>query len=239
MTNRVLAVITARGGSKGIPGKNIADLAGKPLIAWTIEAALRSKAVSRVIVSTDDAEIAAVSRQWGAEVPFLRPALLASDTSPHLPVLLHALAWIDEHDSQRYDDILLLQPTSPLRATDDIERAVQIARDHHADSVVSVCPAHPHPFLARRITDDGRLEEFAPRTEGYMARQGLPPAYMLNGAIYLVRREVLIDRQSFYTDRTFAYVMPQERSLDIDTPWDLYLANLILRARDGQEIDAY
>ncbi|MEI8305742.1 MAG: acylneuraminate cytidylyltransferase family protein [Chloroflexales bacterium] len=239
MTNHVLAVITARGGSKGIPGKNIADLAGKPLIAWTIEAALRSKAVSRVIVSTDDAEIAAISRQWGAEVPFLRPALLASDTSPHLPVLLHALAWIDEHDSQRYDYILLLQPTSPLRATDDIEHAVQIARDRHADSVVSVYPAHPHPLLARRITDDGHLEEFAPRTEGYLARQGLPPAYMLNGAIYLVRREVLVDRQSFYTDRTFAYVMPQERSLDIDTPWDLYLANLILGARDRQEIDAH
>lgn len=238
MTNTVLAVITARGGSKGIPGKNIADLAGKPLIAWTIEAATGAASVSRVIVSTDDAEIAAVSQRWGAEVPFLRPAQLAADTSPHLPVLLHTLAWVDEHDPRRYDYILLLQPTSPLRTTDDIESAVELALERHADSVVSVCPAHPHPFLCRRITDDGRLEEFAPQPEGYLARQTLPLAYALNGAIYLVHRDVLTTRQTFYTDNTFAYVMSPERSMDIDTPWDLYLVNLILRDRYGQATNA-
>lgn len=238
MKNSVLALITARGGSKGIPGKNIADLAGKPLIAWTIEAAMGAAAVSRVIVSTDDAAIAAVSERWGAEVPFLRPAELAADASPHLPVLLHALAWVEEHDARSYEYILLLQPTSPLRTTGDIESAVKLALDQQADGVVSVCPAHPHPFLSRRITDDGRLEEFAPRPKGYLARQTLPPAYMLNGAIYLVRSDVLTTRQTFYTENTFAYVMPPERSLDIDTPWDLYLANLILRDRYEQASNA-
>ena len=225
----VLALITARGGSRSIPKKNIAPLAGKPLIAWTIEAALRSPALSRVIVSTDDTEIAEVAQQWGAEVPFMRPAELARDDSPHIPVVVHAIEWLETHGEMRPEYVLLLQPTSPLRATEDIDNAIRLAFEKDADSVVSVCQAFSHPYLAKRITTDGRLEDFGPRSEGYLARQVLPPAYVVNGAIYLIRRDVLIEKQTFYTERTYAYVMPPERSLDIDSPWDLYLADLILR----------
>ena len=233
MKSRVVGVITARGGSKSIPKKNIAPLAGKPLIAWTIETALRSAALSRVIVSTDDTEIAEVARQWGAEVPFLRPAELARDDSPHIPVIVHAVEWLGSHEDMRSDYVLLLQPTSPLRSTEDIDGAIRLALEKDADSVVSVCQASSHPYLAKRITDDGRLEDFDHRPEGYLARQALPPAYVVNGAIYLVRRDVLVEKHTFYTERTYAYVMPQARSLDIDTPWDLYLADLVLRDKYG------
>jgi len=232
-SEKVIAIITARGGSKSIPKKNITLLAGKPLIAWTIETALRSTGLNRVIVSTDDTEIAEVARQWGAEVPFMRPAELAQDDSPHIPVMVHAVEWLESHEDMRPDYVLLLQPTSPLRSTEDIDGATRLAFEKDADSVVSVCQAFSHPYLTKRIAPDGRLLDFVPKPEGYLCRQALPQAYAVNGAIYLVRRDVLIERQTFYTERTYAYVMPQQRSLDIDTPWDIHLANLILK--DGNK----
>ena len=237
MKSHGVGVITARGGSKSIPKKNTAPIGGKPLIAWTIEAALRSSALSRVIVSTDDTEIAEVARQWGAEVPFLRPAELARDDSPHIPVVVHAVEWLESHEDTRPDYILLLQPTSPLRSTEDIDNAIRLALEKDADSVVSVCQALSHPYLTKRITANGHLEDFVPKPEGYLRRQALPPAYFVNGAIYLVQRDVLIEKQTFYTERTYAYVMPPERSLDIDTPWDLYLADLILKERSKHGVD--
>ena len=188
----VLGLITARGGSKSIPRKNVVPLAGKPLIAWTIEAALQSHGLSRVIVSTDDEEIAQVAREWGAEVPFLRPAELARDDSPHIPVVVHAVEWLESHEDMRSDYVLLLQPTSPLRSTEDIENAIRLALEKDADSVVGVCEASSHPYLTKRITADGRLQDFGPRPEGYLARQSLPPAYIANGAIYLRRGNMVI-----------------------------------------------
>ncbi len=233
-SGKVIALVTARGGSKAIPNKNIALLAGKPLIAWTIEVALRSTGLNRVIVSTDDMEIAKIARQWGAEVPFLRPAELAQDDSPHIPVVVHAIEWLESHEDMRPDYVLLLQPTSPRRSTEDIDGATRLAFEKDADSVVSVCQAFSHPYLTKRITPDGRLLDFIPTSDDYLRRQALPPAYTVNGAIYLVRRDVLIEKQTFYTDGTYAYVLPPQRSLDIDTPWDLYLANLILEEhKDG------
>lgn len=231
----ILCLVTARGGSKTIPQKNITSLAGKPLIAWTIETALQSTMLRRVVVSTDDEKIAEVARQWGAEVPFVRPLSLALDDAPHIPVLLHAIQWIESHEDAKFKYVLLLQPTSPLRSKDDIDKAMELALEKNADSVVSVCQALSHPYLTKRITGDGRLEDFAPRPQGYLRRQALPDVYMVNGAIYVVRRETLINQHTFYTENTYAYVMPQERSLDIDTPWDLYLAELILRDRVGSE----
>ena len=231
MLKKIVALITARGGSKSIPKKNIASLAGKPLIAWTIETALRSASLSRVIVSTDDTEIAEVARQWDAEVPFLRPVELAEDDSPHVPVLVHAVKWLEVHEKEQFDYILLLQPTSPLRSTEDIDNAIRLALERDAGSVVSVCETLSHPYLTKKIMVDGRLDDFIPKPDGYLRRQVLPKVYALNGAIYLVRREVLLERRTFYTDSIYAYVMPAERSLEIDTPWDLYLANLILKDR--------
>lgn len=226
----IIGLITARGGSKAIPRKNVRLVAGKPLIAWTIEAASYSLRLSQLVVSTDDQEIAAIARKWGARVPFLRPAELALDNSPHIPVVVHAIEWLESHEQLRCDYVLLLQPTSPLRSGEDIENAIQLALERDADSVVSVCEAPFHPYLAKNIVD-GRLESFLPQPEGYLARQNLPKAYVINGAIYLVRRDLLMKQHTFYTERTYAYLMPPERSLDIDTPWDMYLADLILRDR--------
>ena len=234
-TKHIIAIINARGGSKSIPRKNIAPLAGKPLIAWTIEAAAQCKSLSRVIVSTDDEEIARISKEYGAEVPFLRPMDLAQDDSPHIPVLIHACHNAERIYNERYDYVMLLQPTSPLRSSDDIDAAINLAITKNADSVISIVKAESHPYLVKLINSEGYLEDFADKPEGYLRRQDLPPVFTVNGAIYLVRTDILIKEQTFYTNRTCAYVMEQERSIDIDSPWELYVAELILNDRMRHE----
>lgn len=229
MKSVVLGIITARGGSKSIPRKNVKLVAGKPLIAWTIQAALDSHSLNRVIVSTDDAEIEQVSRAWGAEVPFLRPAELAQDTSPHMDVIIHATEWLETHENYCPDYIVLLQPTSPLRTAQDIDAAVALALQKDADCVISVSESPAHPYLNKRITEDGKLVDFVYTPEGYLPRQSFPPAYFVNGAIYLARRDVLLRERNWYTDNTYPHVMSPENSLDVDTPWDLHLADLVLR----------
>jgi CMP-N-acetylneuraminic acid synthetase len=226
------AIITARGGSKGIPNKNLVLLAGKPLICWTIEAALGSPSVGRVLVSTDNEAIAEAACNGGAEVPFLRPAELARDDSPHIDVVCHALDWLKQQKGSLPDYVLLLQPTSPLRSSADIEQAFAIGCARNADAVVSVTEAEQHPYLTKQITDAGTLVNFIATDIPYLRRQALPKVYALNGALYLTRPAVLLEQRTFMPARTFPYVMPRERSLDIDHPWDLYLANLILE--DGK-----
>jgi CMP-N,N'-diacetyllegionaminic acid synthase len=227
--SEILGLICARGGSKSIPRKNLALLAGKPMIAWTIEAALKSPSLTRAVVSTDDDEIAEVAKHWGADVPFLRPAELARDDTPGIEPVLHALRWLAEHESYHPDYVMLLQPTSPLRTTEDIEAAVRLARERGVDSVVSVTEAATHPYWMKRITENGELAELVPTEQEYSRRQELPPAYALNGAIYLIKVDTLMEQHTFYPDRTLAYVMPAERALDVDEPWDLYLADLVLQ----------
>lgn len=227
----VLGLVLARGGSKGIPRKNVQPAGGKPLIAWTVQAALQSGALARVIVSTDDEEIAAVARQWGAEVPFQRPAELAQDDTGSIDTTIHAVEFMAERFGYRPEYVMLLQPTSPLRTAEDIKAAIQIARDRQADAVVSVSAAHQHPFWTKTVSEDGTLRDFLPPERPYTRRQDLPPVYFIDGAIYLVRRDVLLERQTFYTDRTYAYIMAAEHTLDVDTPWDLHVADLVLRAR--------
>lgn len=224
----VLALITARGGSKGIPRKNIVPLAGKPLIAWTIEAARKSPSVDRVVVSTDDPGIAEIARQCGAETPFLRPAELARDDSSHIDTVIHGVRWLGEQQGYTPDYVLLLQPTSPLRTSDDIDAAVALAIAKRADAVVSVCLSPAHPYLMRRVEADGKLREYEPRPSGYLRRQVLPPVYVENGAIYLADREALLRDRSWYSNNTYAYIMPAERSIDVDTMWDLKLAAWLL-----------
>lgn len=228
-SQRCLGLVTARGGSKGLPGKNLRFVAGKPLIAWTLEAARKAIALDRTIVSTDDAEIAETARRWGGEAPFVRPAELARDDSPHVDVVLHALAWLDEHQDYRPDYVVLLQPTSPLRTADDIDAAVALARSNNADAVVSVCQTHDHPYLVRRIAEDGTLKEFLPCPLSYARRQDLPPAYALNGAIYIVRPGVLAEARTFLPPSTQAFVMPADRSYQIDTAADLRWVELVLK----------
>lgn len=224
----VAALIPARGGSKGIPRKNVIEVAGKPLIAWTIEAALRSSVLDRVIVSTDDEEIARVAKKWGAEVPFYRPAELSRDDSPSIAAVNHALHWLEEKQNYRPDALMLLQPTSPLRTAKDIRNAVHLMFERKANAVVSVCETHQHPCWLKKIDQDGYLSNFLEGDAVPVRRQDLPAVYALNGSIFLTRRENLLHDETFHPARTCPYIMPEERSLDIDSPADLRLANFLL-----------
>ena len=224
----VLAVIPARGGSKRLPGKNLTPLAGLPLVAHTIRLAKSCPRIDRCVVSTDSDAIAQIAKAYGAEAPFLRPPELAQDDVPAIQPVLHAVRWLESHEGYRPECVMLLQPTSPLRTVEDIEAAIRLAEQRQADAVVSVCPTHSPTWL-RRVAEDGRL------LDGASGAQDTDAAHRVNGAIYVARREVLLQRQNWYTDRTYAYVMPPERSLDIDTAWDLYLANLILSEQGSHE----
>lgn len=226
----VMGVVTARGGSKGLPRKNLCTLSGKPLIAWTIEAAKRS-CLSRVIVSTDDSEIAEVSRQWGAETPFIRPQDLAGDASPHVPVVLHALDWLGEHEGRQPEWVMLLQPTSPLRTSEDIDAAIELAEKTGATAVVGVTEPRHHPFLMHCMDEQGRLSKFMQSDLNYARRQDLPPVFATNGAIYLIRGSVLREKGTFTPEGCRGLVMPAKRSLDVDTAEDLRLAELVIRDR--------
>ena len=235
MSLQVVAIIPARGGSKGIPHKNITLLAGKPLIAWTIQAAQSSLRMNRIIVSTDDNEIALIAKQNGAEVPFMRPAELAEDDTPGMAPILHAVKWLEKNEGYLPDLVMCLQPTSPLRSSEDIDAAIELAVQKNADAVVSVMPVDHHPDWMRCVDTDGRLSDFCTTERPATRRQDLPPVYALNGAIYLGCRKVLLEQESWYTDKTFAYIMPPERSLDIDTQWHLRLADLILKDKMNHE----
>jgi CMP-N-acetylneuraminic acid synthetase len=226
---RFVGLVTARGGSKGVPGKNIAPVGGIPLIEWSIRAA-RSSRLERCIVSTDSEDIAAVCRSVGAEVPFIRPPELARDDSPHIDVILHALDWL-ERDTGVPEYLVLLQPTSPFRTGKDIDAAIDIAIKQDADSVISLFQAPVHPYWVRSLDAEGQISDFMkwPTDSGYLQRQILPPAFAMNGAVYVLKSSVLRDRGTYFTERTFGYVMPEDRSLDIDTAWDLKIADLLLR----------
>lgn len=217
------ALIPARGGSKGIPRKNIKLIAGKPLIVWTIEAALRSSLVSAVVVSTDDTEIAEVARQAGAQVPFMRPAELAQDQTPGLDPVLHALDQLPQ-----YDSVLLLQPTSPLRITDDIDGCLNFATKKKAPSVVSVAAADVHPYWMYRLHADQTMARFMD-VAPVARRQDLPAFYSLNGAMYFADANWLRESGSLVGAETLAYVMSKEHSVDLDTPLDWKFAELLLK----------
>lgn len=231
MSKTVLGLITARGASKSVPGKNLVNLAGKPLIAWTIEAAIKSKVLHRIIVSTDDASIAEISRRWNAEVPFMRPSCLAEDDSSHISVVQHAIKWMEEHEQYTPDFVMLLQPTSPLRTPEDITAALSVMLEKNADAVISVCEASRHPIKMFKLHNDETLARYVDSDVKYPRRQVLPKVYEENGAIYLNSRESIMREHTFFPVRTYPYIMPGERSLDIDTPWDIHLAELIMRER--------
>ncbi len=223
-TGGVLALIPARGGSKGLPGKNIRLLHGKPLIGWSIDAARAARYVSRVVVSSEDAGILEVARVQGAQIPFVRPAELARDETPGMDVVLHALDQLPD-----YEWVVLLQPTSPLRLAADIDAAIECCLSTGAPACVSVCESAASPWWMFRLDDGGRMHSFLPKEQRTVRRQDLPELYALNGAIYVARTAWLRETRSFLSDDTVAYVMPTERSVDIDTLFDFQLAECLLR----------
>ncbi len=225
----VLAIVPARGGSKGVPRKNLRMLAGKPLIAWTIAAAKASAAIGRVIVSTDDAEIADTAVKFGAEVPFMRPPELAQDATPDLPVCQHVLDRL--HAAGAAPKVVVwLRPTAPLRITEDIDGAITALSQTDADSVRSVSTSKAHPYWMKTV-DQGLLQAFVPGKDdrSHPNRQSLPPVYLLNGAVDVMRAEIVITRQSLWGDRVGAYIMPPERSVDIDTLADFAMVEALMR----------
>ena len=222
----LLALIPARGGSKGIPRKNIRGFCGKPLLQWTIDVALAATSVDRVVVSTDDPEIADVARACGAEVPFLRPSELANDFAPSIAPALHALDQLPA-----VSDLLLMQPTSPLRRIEDVEAVIALSQKAVSDTVVSVTPAGKHPAWMYSLTPDQVLQPLLDIPDS-SCRQRLPPAYVLNGALYLASRSLLERERSFLTPRTLGYVMPPERSVDIDTLLDWHWGEFLMQQQD-------
>lgn len=228
---KILGLIPARGGSVRLPRKNVLPCAGRPLIGITIETARAVKpTLARIVVSTDDAEIAEVARAVGAEVPFVRPASLATPEASSLDVVLHALKKLKAENFEP-DWVLLLQPTSPMRTSGDIEAAIELAKGKACDSVISVVRLqHEHPSTAKRITD-GVLQPFVASAA---ERDANEPAYANNGAIYLTRTDVIVNHNSLYGEVSVPYVMSRERSIDVDTAFDLQIASMMLSAQGGR-----
>ena len=222
----VLGIIPARGGSKGIPNKNIHPVAGRPLLAWTLAAARTARCLDRVVVSTDSDAIAAVARELGADVPFMRPSELARDDTPGIEPVLHALAQL-----RGFGLVVLLQPTSPLRTGPDIDGAVERLIQAGAMSCVSVTEAVNHPYWTYRMTGEGTLAPFIDLPpESALRRQDLPRAFALNGAVYVARVDWLESSRSFLGAQTVGYEMPAARAIDIDSFEDLTVAERALCA---------
>jgi CMP-N-acetylneuraminic acid synthetase len=216
----VLAVVPARSGSKGLPGKNERPLAGKTLVARAAEAARASGVVDRAILSTDSERIAAIGREAGLEVPFLRPAELAQDDTPMQPVIEHAVVTL-EQEGYSPDIVLVLQPTAPLRTGTHVARAVGLLEETGADSVVTVVeiPRHLSPHYAMRIAD-GRLAPFLTEGAAITRRQDVEPAYSRDGTVYAVRRQVLVERHDLYGDDCRPLLVPAEESVNVDSAED-------------------
>lgn len=232
---RVLGLVAARGGSKGLPGKNIKPLLGRPLIAWTIGAALAAPSLDAVVVSTDDADIAAAAQSAGARVPFMRPPELAGDTASSVDVVLHAIDTLAQA-GERFDLVVLLEPTSPLREADDIERSLALLVSERVEAVVSVCRAEAvHPAFMYRRDERGRLQPFLERQPTGLRRQEIEALYFLEGTVYVSRIEALRSRRSFYHEQTASYEVPKWKSLEIDDMDDFLMVEALLKHRGRKE----
>ncbi len=221
----MIAIVPARCGSKGLPGKNIKDLHGKPMIAYTIEEALKSQYIDEVIISTDCKEIEKIALEYGAKSLFLRPEVLASDTAIAIDNYIYTVDRLNEEFGYKIKDFVVLQPTSPLRKSIDIDGAVKLFNDKNADSVVSYTEEH-HPIEWHKyITEDGKFENIF--EEKLKNRQEIKPSYYPNGAIFVFKYE-MIKQKKYYTDKSYSYIMPRDRSADVDTMEDFKYIEFLL-----------
>jgi CMP-N,N'-diacetyllegionaminic acid synthase len=223
----ILAVIPARGGSKTLPRKNIIPVMGKPLLAWTVEAARRSRYIDRLVLSSDDDEIIGVAHSLGLEVPFRRPSELAADTTSTNDVLFHLLSKI-----AGYDYLVVLQVTSPLRTAEDIDGCIGECVYKEAGACVTVSLAEKNPYYFRTIDSKGRLKPLIGNDYHIGRRQDLPDVYMINGAVFASQTAFFLEKRTFFTPETVSYVMPQGRSIDIDSEKDLAVMEYLLSKRN-------
>jgi CMP-N-acetylneuraminic acid synthetase len=236
---KVLGIIPARGGSKGVPRKNIKMLCGKPLVAYTIESALCARKLARTVLSTEDQEIAEVGMSYGIDVPFLRPREFSEDSSPTLPVIQHVLEMLDR-EGEHFDAVCLLQPTSPLRRSVDIDNCILLLERNGADSVVSVLPVPPehNPYWVYWKSEGGRMSLAMGDDEPIPRRQDLPAAFHREGSVYVTRTHVVTAYGSLYGEHVLGYEMLPEFSSNIDTPEDWLEVEARLAARGGERDEA-
>lgn len=226
--NKILAIIPARGGSKGVPKKNIKELNGKPLIAYSIDEAKKSKYIDRLVVSTDDLDISSISKEFGAEVPCLRPENLATDKSPTIDCITHMINFLREKENYIPDYVCLLQCTSPLRTYNDIDGTIEKALSLNVDGAISVCEAEVNPYWSNIFNGD-KLEYFINEGKQITRRQDLPKVYRINGAIYCIKTDILLKYNTFETDNVTGYVMSNRNSIDIDDYIDFKLAEIYMK----------
>lgn len=238
---KVYGIITARGGSKGVPGKNIKDLCGKPLIAWTIDEAKKSKLIDRLVLTTDDEAIAEVGRRYGAETLFMRPKELAEDLTPDLPVFEHALRWFEQHEGSIPDAVVHLRPTGPLRTVEDIDAGIELLLDHpEVDSVRALYPAPHHPLKTYRL-EGNKVFPFVPDEvygipEAYNApRQILPKAYAASGYVSMIWSRTILDGKSMTGKNFLGYEVEKKNVCDIDSPIDFEIARMRMQERLERE----
>jgi len=232
----MIAIIPARGGSKGVPGKNIKELDGKPLIAYTIEAALGAKGVDRVIVTTDDEAIADVARKYGAEVPFMRPAELASDTAAAPDVYVHAVEFMSKEMGQPIEKFMVLLPTVPLRTSQHIDEAIELFNKEKADTLLSMTEADTPATWYHYRDENGRVHNAGFGAGDVMKNRQTNEAYIIpNGAIYILDYKLVKEKRTYYCDNTIAYVMKSEDSVDIDYPIDFEIAEFFMKKKSGNK----
>lgn len=231
---KTLGIITARGGSKGIPRKNIRDCNSVPLIAHTIKAANGSR-LTDCIVSTDDNEIAEISKKYGGKVPFLRPAELANDSTPTLPVIIHALGKYEQITGQKFDYVMILQPTSPLRTSEDINKAIEIADEKKPESLVSLVQLTDLPLDKLKNFENGLVQPAIAEEKEGVRRQDRKMLYRRNGAIYLTRRDILLEKKRVFGDEIMGFLMPEERSVDINSELDLAFAEFLMKKHGSEQ----
>lgn len=225
---RNLAIIPARSGSKGLADKNIKLVNGKPLLAYTIEAAMKSKLFNEIFVSTDSEKYAKIALEWGANVPFLRSDELATDTASSLDVVKDALKRY-KGMGEEFDTVAILQPTSPLRSAEDIIAGYNKMIEKDANSIIAVCEVDHSPLWSNTLPEDTSLTNFLKQEVINLNRQSLPTYYRINGALYLIKSDFLMMTDNIYSEKSYALVMPKERSVDIDNELDLKIAEIIIR----------
>ena len=225
---KILGLIPARSGSKGIPMKNIKKLNGKPLVAHTILAGLKSKNIDKILVSTNSKKISSISKKFGAEIPFLRPKELSGDTSKTIDVVKHTLKFLNENESYVPDIIVILQPTSPLRTSQMIDKSIILLKNSNASCVLGVKKITQHPYNSFS-NKQKFLKPFKNNFQKYSQRQALPELFYPTGSIYTFWRKTIEENNSYYGKKILPYILPEENSIDIDTPHDFFLAECIMK----------